>query len=99
MIGWTLLILHLLLDIAVVWYIREMLIRFNLLSQGFTDINEVLDEYTDHVKRVSEMEAYFGDEVILNLLRHSVDTREYLDEFRVLFSLDEEGVQDAEAEE
>ena len=89
MIGWTLLILHLLLDI----------IRFNLLSQGFTDINEVLDEYTDHVKRVSEMEAYFGDEVILNLLRHSVDTREYLDEFRVLFSLDEEGVQDAEAEE
>jgi len=99
MIGWTLLILHLLLDIAVVWYIREMLIRFNLLSQGFTDINEVLDEYTDHVKKVSEMEAYFGDEVILNLLRHSVDTREYLDEFRVLFSLDEEGVQDAEAEE
>ena len=99
MIGWTLLILHLLLDIAVVWYIREMLIRFNLLSQGFTDINEVLDEYTDHVKRVSEMEAYFGDEVILNLLRHSVDPREYLDEFRVLFSLDEEGVQDAEAEE
>ena len=99
MIGCTLLILHLLLDIAVVWYIREMLIRFNLLSQGFTDINEVLDEYTDHVKKVSEMEAYFGDEVILNLLRHSVDTREYLGEFRVLFSLDEEGVQDAEAEE
>ena len=45
------------------------------------------------------MEAYFGDETILNLLRHSVDTKEYLNEFRVLFSLDEEGTQDAEAEE
>tara|TARA_R100001510_G_C7612136_1_gene175323 strand:- start:307 stop:606 length:300 start_codon:yes stop_codon:yes gene_type:complete len=99
MTGWVLLVLHLLLDIAVVWYVREMLIRFNLLSQGFADINEVLDEYTNHVKKVSEMEAYFGDEVILNLLRHSVDTREYLDEFRVLFSLDEEGTQDAETEE
>tara|TARA_A100001515_G_C4558554_1_gene205820 strand:- start:243 stop:542 length:300 start_codon:yes stop_codon:yes gene_type:complete len=99
MIGWILFALHLLVDIAVIWYIREMLIRFKLLSQGFEDINLVLDEYADHVKKVSEMEAYFGDEIILNLLRHSVDTKEYLNEFRVLFSLDEEGTQDAESEE
>jgi hypothetical protein len=99
MIGWILFVLHLFVDIAVIWYIREMLIRFNLLSQGFEDINLVLDEYADHVKKVSEMEAYFGDEIIINLLRHSVDTKEYLNEFRVLFSLDEEGIQDAENEE
>ena len=97
--GWVLFGLHLIIDIAVVWYVREMLIRFKLLSQGFEDINVVLDEYADHVKKISEMEAYFGDETILNLLRHSVDTKEYLNEFRVLFSLDEEGTQDAENEE
>ena len=75
-----------------------MLIRFNALSQGFEDINSVLDEYSKHVKDVSEMEAYFGDEVILNLLRHSTDTKQYLEEYRVLFSLDEEegNLQDAE---
>ena len=99
MMGWGLLVLHLIVDIAVVWYVREMLIRFSMLSQGFEEINQTLDEYAEHVKRVSEMEAYFGDETILNLLRHSVDTKEYLNEFRVLFSLDEEGTQDAEAEE
>ena len=98
MIGWLLLAIHLLFDIAIVWYIREMLIRFNALSQGFEDINSVLDEYSKHVKDVSEMEAYFGDEVILNLLRHSTDTKKYLEEYRVLFSLDEEegNLQDAE---
>ena len=101
MTGWVLFILHLVIDVAVIWYIREMLIRFNLLSQGFEDINAVLDEYAEHVKKISEMEAYFGDEIILGLLRHSVDTKEYLNEFRVLFSLDEGegGIQDAEEEE
>ena len=101
MTGWVFFILHLVIDVAVIWYVREMLIRFNLLSQGFEDINAVLDEYTEHVKKISEMEAYFGDETILGLLRHSVDTKEYLNEFRVLFSLDEGegGIQDAEEEE
>ena len=101
MIGWILLVLHLVVDIAAIWYIREMLIRFNLLSQAFEDINVVLDEYTDHVKKISELEAYFGDETILGLLRHSVETKEYLDEFRIMFSLDEEdgGPQNAETEE
>ena len=90
-------ILHLLFDIAIVWYVREMLIRFSLLSQGFDDINSVLDDYTNHVDDVSKMEAYYGDETILNLLRHSNDTREYLEEYRTLFSLEEErDLEDAE---
>ena len=97
MTGWVLLILHLLFDIAIVWYVREMLIRFSLLSQGFDDINSVLDDYTNHVDDVSKMEAYYGDETILNLLRHSNDTREYLEEYRTLFSLEEErDLEDAE---
>lgn len=101
MIGWILFVLHLVLDIAIIWYIREMLIRFNLLSQGFEDIDAVLEEYTNHVKKISELEAYFGDETILGLLRHSVETKEYLNEFRVLFSLEEEdgGPPNAETEE
>jgi hypothetical protein len=97
MTGWILFALHIILDVAIIWYVREMLIRFNIISQGFEDITSVLEDYTEHVKNISEMEAYFGDETIMNLLRHSIDTKEYLEEYRTLFSLeDERDLEDAE---
>jgi 2-hydroxy-3-keto-5-methylthiopentenyl-1-phosphate phosphatase len=87
--GWLLFGAHLLVDIAVIWYVREMLIRFNILSEGFDDITTVLEEYEGHVDKISKMEAYFGDETILRLLQHSVETKNFLNEFSVLFSLDD----------
>jgi hypothetical protein len=71
MTGWILFALHIILDVAIIWYVREMLIRFNIISQGY--------------------------ETIMNLLRHSIDTKEYLEEYRTLFSLeDERDLEDAE---
>ena len=44
-----------------VWYIRELLIRFKFYSENTGQLFTNLQEYTDHLQRVNQMEVYFGD--------------------------------------
>ena len=84
-----------------VWYIRELLVRFRFYSENTGQLFINLQEYTDHLERVHQMEVYFGDPTIQGLLEHSkavaVTVSEYLD----IFSLDEEdlGAEDDDDEE
>ena len=47
-----------------VWYVRELLIRFRFYSENTGQLFTNLQEYTDHLERVNQMEVYFGDPTI-----------------------------------
>ena len=81
-----------------VWYIRELLIRFKFYSENTGQLFINLQEYTDHLERVNQMEVYFGDPTIQGLLEHSRDVTVTVAEYLDIFSL-EEGDLDAQEEE
>ena len=95
-----LLILSVALNIFAVWYVRELLVRFKFYSENTTELFTNLQEYTEHLEKVNQMEVYFGDPTIQGLLEHSRDVAGVVAEYLEIFSLEEEGlVGQAEEEE
>jgi hypothetical protein len=82
-----------------VWYIRELLIRFRFYSENTGQLFTNLQEYTDHLERVNQMEVYFGDPTIQGLLEHSRDVTVTVAEYLDIFSLEEEDLDAQEEEE
>ena len=59
------------LNVMFVFYSRWLI---GILKNREEDVNELADvvyEYVTHVKSVHEMEMFYGDETLRNLLRHS----------------------------
>jgi len=82
-----------------VWYVRELLIRFRFYSENTGQLFTNLQEYTDHLERVNQMEVYFGDPTIQGLLEHSRDVTVTVAEYLDIFSLEEEALSAQEEEE
>jgi hypothetical protein len=82
-----------------VWYIRELLVRFRFYSENTGQLFTNLQEYTDHLERVNQMEVYFGDPTIQGLLEHSRDVTVTVAEYLDIFSLEEEDLDAQEEEE
>jgi hypothetical protein len=40
---------------------------------SISEIQSLMDEYLGHIKTISEMETYYGDVTIENLLKHTKD--------------------------
>jgi hypothetical protein len=55
------------------WYIRRLINQFKTAISSITEIQSLMDEYLNHVKMVSEMESYYGDVTIENLMKHTKD--------------------------
>ncbi len=89
-----LLILSVALNIFAVWYVRELLVRFKFYSENTTELFTNLQEYTEHLEKVNQMEVYFGDPTIQGLLEHSRDVTGVVAEYLEIFSLEEEGLVD-----
>ena len=87
-----LLILSVALNIFAVWYVRELLVRFKFYSENTTELFTNLQEYTEHLEKVNQMEVYFGDPTIQGLLEHSRDVTGVVAEYLEIFSLEEEGL-------
>jgi hypothetical protein len=101
----TLLIVSLVFAIK---YIKYLLERLFLLSQNLTDYNrdlgdlsDVLDRFIDHLKHVNELETYYGDETIQNLVNHSKEIEKYLRDYKKIYINTndfEEGLNDSSEE-
>ena len=87
-----LLILSVALNIFAVWYVRELLVRFKFYSENTTELFTNLQEYTEHLEKVNQIEVFFGDPTIQCLLEHSRDVTGVVAEYLEIFSLEEEGL-------
>lgn len=94
------LVVSVVINVLAVWYIITLLRKYLPISEDLEDLFERLAEYHFHIKTVSEMESFYGEPILLNLLKHSKAITEEVDEFRAAYSLlDEEDDEPLELEE
>jgi len=72
------LVLSISANVLLIWYIRQVIRRVWDLSENMDEIVEILEEYSNHIQTINEMETYHGDAVIDNLLKHSKAVEESL---------------------
>ena len=85
--GWILFFISGLVNILFIWYFRQLIIRLRIFSTSVEQIFSSLNEYLTHLDEVYELETYYGDTTLHELLRHSKDLAEEIAEAQQTISL------------
>tara|TARA_Y100000593_G_C4177428_1_gene270229 strand:+ start:54 stop:392 length:339 start_codon:yes stop_codon:yes gene_type:complete len=85
-------------NVLLVWYIKKMLSKLLFVSDNIGSLLEQVDTFAFHLETVHEMETYYGDPTLGELIRHSKDLAGNIKNYREIYTLTEEGL-DQELEE
>ena len=96
-----LLIGSLILNGILVWYIIKLLTKLFFIQENIEALITLSQNFGDHLRQVSELEIYYGDETLNTLLKHSKYFIEQIDVYvEVLSDLDvEEAAEELPEEE
>tara|TARA_R100001509_G_C4755517_1_gene177872 strand:- start:283 stop:597 length:315 start_codon:yes stop_codon:yes gene_type:complete len=87
-----------LVNIFLMWYTRSTLKNLLYLSENLGLLYEVVDDFSIHLRKVYELERFYGDSTLSYLLEHSKAVREELEKFEEIFLLAEPPEIDEEVE-
>jgi len=71
MITTFILLISILVNVLLVWYIRQIIKRLVYMSENVDTIHSSLTGYEEHLKKVYEMETFYGDQTLFGLLEHT----------------------------
>ena len=77
------------LNLFLVWYTRSTLKNLLYLSDNLGLLYEMVLGFSLHLKKVYELERFYGDPTLTNLLEHANGLREELEKFEDVFLLSE----------
>ncbi len=95
MLIYIILLLSIMLNVLLVWYVRKVQTEYILfVRDNLEALIEMQSEFNEHLELVNNMEMYFGDQTLVGLLEHSKFVKEQTAE--VLLVL--QGLEEAEEE-
>jgi hypothetical protein len=60
-----------LINLGLIWYIKKALEKINLLEEDTTYLMKEAEVFSDHLENIHEMEMYYGDKDLQNMIEHS----------------------------
>ena len=69
------------------WFCYKLVFRLNFVSNNLIELYGRLSEFDQHIKFIYELEMYYGDETLKNLIRHSRDLRNYMTKYKEVMEL------------
>jgi hypothetical protein len=75
------------LNILLIWYIKKMLQKLLFISENMSDLLNTLSVFSSHIEQLHEMEMYYGDETLAQLIRHSKLVVEQVKEYKSIYTL------------
>ena len=90
------LVLSVLINGLLMWYIRKMLTKLLFVSDSIGDLLRSAQAFSSHLSGLHEMEMYYGDETLGSLIRHSKEVVESIKEFEGIYTLTNEDLDEEE---
>jgi len=84
------LILSVALNIVLLWYIRKMLGKLLSVSDNMGNLVEDLVAYQNHIQGLYELDMYYGEPSLKNLIVHSREIVAHVKDFSDVYNLAEE---------
>jgi hypothetical protein len=69
-----------LLNVVFFWLLREQSSRLSIVADNSSDLIELVSSFSDHVKAVYSLDAFYGDETLEGLMAHARSLRVLLEE-------------------
>jgi hypothetical protein len=93
------LILSVALNGLLLWYIRQTLRRLLFASENFGWLMSSAQNFSDHVEKLHELEMFYGDSTLGNLIEHSKQLVDDIKNFEDIYTLLEDEPDDRKKEE
>jgi len=58
-------------NLALLWYVKNALQASKLLEEDVTDVMGKINNFSNHIENIYELEMFYGDENLESLLTHS----------------------------
>lgn len=71
------------LHAAAVWYVFNLLKQVKYYDEELTENITVINNFTNHLKSVYELETFYGDETLRHLLAHAEDLTSVFDQYQL----------------
>jgi hypothetical protein len=81
MMSSVLLIISVALNIAAVWYSTNLLKQVKYYDEELTENITVINNFTNHLRSVYELETFYGDETLRHLLKHAQDLTSVFEQY------------------
>ena len=82
-------IFSMLLNIVVFIYARSAISRLLYVSEELGDLKMMVGSFSEHISGLYEMEMYYGDQTLQDLVNHAQSFNEQLNTFEFIYSLTE----------
>tara|TARA_R110000824_G_scaffold46692_5_gene133818 strand:+ start:340 stop:705 length:366 start_codon:yes stop_codon:yes gene_type:complete len=86
----ALLLISLIFNVGVFTYARNVVAKLLFISEELGDLQNMINSFAKHLKDVYELEMFYGDETLKNLLEHAISFSEQLLTFEEIYTLTEE---------
>jgi hypothetical protein len=86
------------LNIGLFIYARAVVVRLLSIAEELWDLQQMVDSFAEHLNQVYELEMFYGDQTLQNLLNHAVSFNEQLGTFEHIYTLTEEEIDNIETE-
>ncbi len=81
--------LSLAVNIFMLWYTRNTLSSLFYISENIGSLYEIIADFGAHLKAVYELERFYGDPTLTNLLEHANAVREEIEVYEEILLLSE----------
>jgi hypothetical protein len=88
----------LLINIGLLGYLRAVLVRLLSISEEIGDLQDMTNSFAAHLKKVYELETFYGDQTLSYLLEHAISFNEQLETFEYIYSLTEIEIEEEQEE-
>jgi len=86
----AILVVSVILNIGLFIYTRAVVIRLLAIADELWDLQQMIDSFAEHLNQVYELEMFYGDQTLENLLNHANSFNEQLETFEHIYTLTEE---------
>ena len=83
----ALLVISVVINVLMVWYVRRLLVNFYALSENFESFYAMILNYADHLENVHGLEMFYGDETLMSLVEHTSFVAESVKTIEGFYSL------------
>ena len=81
------LILSVGLNVFFIFYLRWLLKNLTFLSDNVQNLLETVETFSNHLSAVYELETFYGDETLQNLLSHARQVADEIKIYREVYTL------------
>ena len=87
------------LNVLLIWYLRKVSEKLMFVSDAIGGLFDSVDVYREHIQSIYELEVYYGDETLQNMITHTKELYEELEQFEGVYSLTDTDEDHVEGEE